>query len=72
MSPNAPRRTSAAPKLRIHGTGAQNFSRAMRYGCSVVSGSRFAPERAPLAPKLDPVADVVEANDLFLGMVSLT
>jgi hypothetical protein len=31
-----------------------------------------APERAPLAPKLDPVTDIVEADDPFFGMVSLT
>jgi hypothetical protein len=30
------------------------------------------PERAQLAPKLDPVTDIVEANDLFVSMLSLT
>ena len=30
-----------------------------------------APERAPRPPELDPVADIVEADDLFIGMVSL-
>jgi len=30
-----------------------------------------APERTPFAPELDPIADVVESDHLFVGMVSL-
>jgi hypothetical protein len=31
-----------------------------------------APERTPRAPKLDAVTNIVEADDLFVSMVSLT
>jgi hypothetical protein len=43
---------SAMAASSIHGTGAQNFSSAMRNGCCAVSGNLFGPNFSKIAAGL--------------------
>ena len=72
--PSTSSRTIAASS--IHGTGAQNFSSAMRSGCSAVSGIAFGPNfcsRRRASSLVRPSCELISAAlaDFGVGMLSV-